>query len=73
MSLNKTLHSIAAKNNLQTGNFITLVELCERKVVELRKSDGKIEYGLFNIPYINFYNIVKLGCSKHETIYVLKD
>ena len=40
----KIFHFIAARNNLQTGNFITLVELCQRKVVELRKCDGKIEY-----------------------------
>ncbi|XP_028418977.1 dymeclin-like [Dendronephthya gigantea] len=35
-----------ARNNLQTGNFITLVELCQRKVEELRKCDGKIDTSL---------------------------
>ena len=41
----KQKYIIIARNNLKTGNFITLVELCQRKVAELRKCDGKIEYG----------------------------
>ena len=35
-----------ARNNLKTGNFVTLVELCQRKVGELRKCDGKIDTAL---------------------------
>lgn len=35
-----------ARNNLKTGNFIMLVELCQRKVVDLRKCDGKIDTAL---------------------------
>ncbi|XP_046856978.1 dymeclin-like [Xenia sp. Carnegie-2017] len=35
-----------ARNNLKSGNFIKLVELCQRKVEELRKCDGKINSSL---------------------------
>jgi hypothetical protein len=45
MSFEQTLQFVVARNNLKTGNFIMLVELCQRKVVDLRKCDGKIEYG----------------------------
>lgn len=67
-------HSLA-RNNLQTGNFITLVELFQRKVFELKQCEGQVDAALcwetFNsLLFIRSFVKYFIEHSKEEDLFV---